>query len=204
VLAAFAPTAAHALVLTFDPVNLNFERIDQSYGDRVTMTPQDGFFYGTDGGFTPHIEVDYGVLPEALPSLWMTGYGDLINILYEDQDGYGQLEVTLTADPLWNVLLHGFDMAAYSAVGPINSVSVRDGLGNVLFMESDVQIVATGHDAFVFDPPLQGQTLVIAVDSGNLGTTSDNIGIDNIEFSQLSVPLPVQATTWGGVKALYR
>jgi hypothetical protein len=197
-------SASHATVLTFDPVNMNFEHVSQDYGDRVTMTPQNGFEYGTDAGFTPNVEVDYGLLPTAIPALWTTGYGDLTNVLYEDQDGYGYLEITLTADPLWNVQLHGFDMAAYSNVNPINSVTVRDGVGTVLFNQNNVSITASGHDSFTFDPPLQAATIVIAIDTHNLGTVSDNISIDNITFGQLSVPLPVEASTWGSVKALFR
>jgi hypothetical protein len=203
-LAALVPPPARALVLTFDPVTSNFERIDPGYGDRVTATPQNGFSYGTDGGFTPNVVVEYGVLPEALPSLWKTGYGDLTNILFEDQDGYGHLEVTLTADVHWNVVLWGFDMAAYSAVAPINGVTVRDGQGNVLFSAPGAQIPSSGHGVFAFDPPLEAPVLIIAVDSHNLGTFSDNIGIDNISFGQISAPMPVRSTTWGKVKALYR
>jgi hypothetical protein len=193
-----------ALVLTFDPVAMNFERVNQDYGDRVTMTPQNGLSYGTDNGFTPNIVVDYGILPDAIPSYWIVGYGDLTNVLYEDQDGFGYLEVTFTADDNWDVLLHGFDMAAYASVNPINGVSVRDGYGNVLFSASDVPVAATGHDTYTFDPPLQGHVLIVAFDAHNLGTLSDDIAIDNIAFSQTSDTLPVHTSTWGAVKALYR
>lgn len=204
VLALFAPGAARATVLTFDPVNMNFEHVDQAYGDRVTQTPQDGFEYGTGGGFTPNIVVDYGLLPDAIPALWTAGYGDLTNVLFEDQDGNGYLEITLTADAQWAVQLAGFDMAAYSARPAINSISVRDGSGGVLFNVDDVTVTATGHDTYVFSPPLEARTIVIAIDTHNLGTFSDDVAIDNIAFSQVSAPLPVETRTWGGVKALYR
>jgi hypothetical protein len=195
---------ARGLVLTFDPVSMNFEHVNQDYGDRVTMTPQNGLSYGTDGGFTPNIVVDYGILPTAIPSYWQVGYGDLVNVLYEDQDGYGYLEVTFTADSNWDVQVSGFDMAAYALVNPINSVTVRDGYDTVLFSQTDVLIPATGHLAFTFDPPLQGHILIVAFDAHNLGTLSDDICIDNIEFSQTSDLLAVETSTWGRVKALYR
>ncbi|MDH4038701.1 MAG: hypothetical protein OEX18_14000 [Candidatus Krumholzibacteria bacterium] len=203
-LLALAGLPARATVLTFDPVALNFEAVSQDYGDRVTTTPENGFEYGTAGGFTPNIVVDYGVLPEALPALWTAGYGDLVNVLFENQDGYGHLEITLTADALWNVVLDGFDMAAYSSVGTINSVSVRDGAGTELFSQTDVQITNTGHDTFSFAPALQGQVLIIAIDTQNLGSRSDDIAIDNITFGQIASPNPVESKTWGGVKALFR
>jgi hypothetical protein len=195
---------AGALELTFDPVDHDFQRIDQGYGDRVTTTPQDGMEYGTAEGFTPNVETSYGPIPPALPSLWRVGYGDLVDVLFEDQDSWGVLEVTFTADPQWNVALHGFDMAAYRSVGPIRSLQVRDGAGTVLFTESDVSIPAVSHRRFEFDPPLEAHVLVLAFDSGNLGQHSDDIGMDNIAFSQVSVPLGVEPSSWGRTKALYR
>jgi len=201
---ALAPGApARATVLTFDPVAMNFERVNQDYGDRVTMSPQDGLSYGTGGGFTPNVLVDYGILPEAIPSYWTVGYGDLTNVLFEDQDGYGYLEVTLTADSGWDVFLYGFDMAAYANVSPVNSVSVRDGVGNVLFSEGNVAIPASGHLSFAFAPVLQAHVLIVAIDAHNLGSLSDDIAIDNIAFGQTNA-LPVKMSTWGRVKALYR
>jgi len=200
----FLAAPAQALVLTFDPVNRNFEHVSQSYGDRVSATPQDGFSYGTEDGFTPNVEVDYGLLHEAVPALWTAGYGDLVNVLFEDHDGIGLLEVTFTADPGWNVALHSFDMAAYSVVGPINSVSVRDGQGAILFAQNSVSVPVSGHATFSFDAALTGQVLILAFDSSNLGSQSDDVCFDNIRFSQFEAPVPVEPVTWGRIKALYR
>jgi hypothetical protein len=202
-LAALAAPAA-ALELTFDPVEENFQPVDQAYGDRVTQTPQDGFSYGIAGGFTPNVEVSYGPIPPAMPHLWTTGYGDLVNVLYEDQDGFGQLEVTFSADPGWRVELHGFDMAAYSTVAPIRRLEVRNGAGDVLFAQDDVAVPHAGHVTFTFDPPLAARWIVLSFDSGNLGSQSDNVCLDNIAFSQAEAALPVEAVSWGRVKSRYR
>ena len=103
------PQAALASILTFDqdPPITNFERVDQAYGDRVTSTTMPGnFLYGEAGeGFTPNVVVDYGPTG-SLPSLWTTGYADLVNALFEDQDGFGVLEVSFTADPGFNVNIY--------------------------------------------------------------------------------------------------
>lgn len=197
-----AANSAHALELIFDPVDFNFELVDQAYGDRVTMTPQLGFEYGIAHGFTPNVEVAYG--PQgAQPKLYTTGYGDLVNVLFDDLDGFGHLEVTLAADETWEVVLHGFDMAAYSAVGPINAVRVRDGAGTALHVETDVLISASTHTTFAFDPPLRARVVIIEIDSSNLGTRSDDIGIDDIVFGQEMAPVPVERTSWSGVKSRY-
>lgn len=195
---------ALALELTFDPVERNFERINQAYGDRVTQIPQGGFSYGEEGGFTPNVEVGYGPIPRASPSLWTIGYGDLVNVLYEDADGFGHLEITFTADPRWSAALHGFDLAAYSVIDPINGWSVRNGAGTVLVSESDVAVPYPGHLSYSFDPPLEAATLVLELDSANLESQSDNVCVDNIVFSQVEAPLAIDPASWAGLKSLYR
>ena len=95
-------------------------------------------------------------------------------------------------------------MAAWSAVGFINSVEVRNGDGDVLFSEASVDIPAIGHRTFVFDPPLAGQAIIISFDSSNLGSRSDDVCIDNIQFGQIQAPVPTESGTWGGVKNRYR
>lgn len=193
---------ARALVLIFDPVPIIFDPVDQAYGDRVTMTPQGGDEYGTAHGFTPNVEVAYG--PDgAQPKLYTTGYGELVNVLFEDLDGFGHLEITLSADPTWEVVLHGFDLAAFSAVAPIEAVRIRDGASNELFAQSGVPISSSTRTTFGFDPPLRAPVVIVELDTSNLGSRSDDVGIDNIAFGQEVAPVPIQWLSWGGVKHRY-
>lgn len=206
VAAALALTAGtgRGLVLTFDPIAINGAPIDQAYGDRVATTPQSGLMYDTEGGFTPNVVVDYGFLPFAAPSLWRNGYGDLVNVLFDAQPSYGRIDIRMTADEGWNVALSGFDLATWAAVDPIRSLRIYTSTGDVLLSESDVEISADSHTEYRFDPPLTGQWISIAFDSGNLAGGSEYVGIDNIAFSQLPVVVPVEHVSWGALKARHR
>jgi hypothetical protein len=196
--------SAAATLLIFEPAGENFQALDQAYGDRVAATHQDGFIYGGAGGFTPNVTAAYGPIPPALPALWTVGYGDLLNVLFENKDAWGILEIKLAADLGWLVNLSGFDMAAWRDVGPIRSLRVMNAEGDLLFDEADVAIPFSGHVSFAFDPPLVGRSLTIRFDSGNLGSHSDDIGIDNIKFGQQQSPTSVEPETWAGTKSLYR
>lgn len=200
---ALISSPAHALVLIFEPVVENYEPLDQSYGDRVISTSQDGFVYGVEGGFTPNVEADYGVLPYATPSLFRVGFGDLRDVLFDSASDFGHLEVALTADEGWNVTLSRFEMAAWRATNPINAVQVYTQAGDVLFDARDVQIAHDTHTIFSFDPPLIARKLVIAIDASNLGGLSDNIAIDNVVFGQVEATLPVEIVSWGALKTSY-
>ena len=193
----------HATVLTFQPAT-NFGPIDQAYGDHVASTSQNGFLYEPDGGFTPNLTVDYGPLPQAAPTLYGTGFGNLLNVLYEDADGFGILEITIEGDDQWLVKLAGFDLGSYGVSNTIRRVSVHDNYGNVLFSQYDVEVEAIAHTSFDFDPPLAGDQLVIRIDTSNLGYSSDNVAIDNVQFSQAPKTTPVDADTWASLKAQFR
>ena len=133
-----ATPTADATVLIFEPVLANYQPLDQTYGDRVASTSQDSFVYGPVGGFTPNIEIDYGVLPHADLQLFRDGYGDLQDVLFDASNGFGHLEVALTADDGWVVELDSFDLAAWNRVNPINAVQVWTGGGDMLFDERNV------------------------------------------------------------------
>ena len=197
-------TPANATELIFEPTNVNFQPVDQAYGDRVVATAQDGFLYGAAGGATPNVTVSYGPPENTVPEQWTVGYGDLAGVLFDDQDSWGRLEIALATDAGWLVSLSGFDMAAWRVGGAIRSLRVWNGAGELLFDESDVDIPSTGHVHFGFDPPLTARWLTIGFDAGNLGGLSDNIGIDNIEFSQVESPTAVEPGTWARTKAEYR
>lgn len=202
VLAVVPPAASTELI--FEPTTQAGVPVDAAYGDRVSATAQDGFLYGAGGGFTPNVTVDYG--PWDLSDLrrWTTGYGDLEGVLYDEQDGRGYLEVRFAADAGWRTRLEGFDMAAWRVGGSIRFVRVWNGAGDILFEQTDVDVPTTGHLHFAFDPPLEGRWLTIAFDAGNLGTYSDNIGIDNVRFGQGESPTAVEPESWGRTKAGFR
>lgn len=202
-------SAAHGTILTFDQNNpdgsgvSNFEGIDQTYGDNVTGSPDannNGYAFG-DEGTTPNVTVEYtgfGTNPgSADPSLWTTGYGNLTNILFEDNDNFGLLNVVFTAEPGWEVQLFEFDMAAFSNAftsdPTINFVRVLDGDGNELFFEEDAVISESTRTSFDFtSEPLTASTIQLQFDTGNLGGLSDDIAFDNVRFGQV-IPEPATA-----------
>ncbi|MBA3514579.1 MAG: PEP-CTERM sorting domain-containing protein [Pyrinomonadaceae bacterium] len=169
-------SSARAEVLTF-PTLTNASANDPNYGDRLPGTP--------------NVVVDYGPAG-ALPRRWTTNYGDLVGVLYEENDGFGILEITFSADPGFVVTLSSFDMGAYLNTDRIiNSVQVIDvGSNTTLFSQSNALIrgSTTGpdgrHTTFSFATPLFAQFLRIRFDAGNLGGFSDDVGIDNIVFGQ--------------------
>ena len=175
-----------ASVLTFDidPLS-NFLAIDQDYGDSITAITDGGFSYGADEGFTPNVNVSYGADD---PSLWGTGYGNLTNVLFEDTDITGVLEITFTADPGYMVNLHGFELASFSGDRTIDLVDISG--TSSLFSQMDVAVSGSTSTAFDFTTPLQANEFTIQIDARNLGNRNDDIAIDNIVFSQVSIPEP--------------
>lgn len=167
-----------------------------NYGDRVTAVSQDGFRYLMTGGPTPNIEASYVNVAG-----WPSGYGNLTNIIYVRSPG--PLELTLTADPGFEVLLHGFDLGAWLNTNRvIRSVQVLDLGGAVLFGQDNVQVngLQGTHSSLSFAAPLQARVLRIRIDSGNLGTSLENIGIDNVHYSQTTVPVFTDVALYPGVK----
>lgn len=194
-----APAAA--TVLIFEYPGLNGDPVPQDYGDRVAAAAMGDFMYGLDHGLTPHVVADY--FGTAGAKRWDTGYGDLVNVLYPESEGSALLRITLTADPGWLVSLHGFDLGGYPGADyTISALRVLDGAGALLLEESGVLVrgaTADGlgrrHTSFDFAEPFTAQTIVIEFETGPLGGASDNIGIDNIAFSQVPAPasLPLAA-----------
>ena len=197
---------ANGAVLTFDIAGIgNFDNVAQNYGDRITATTIGNFSYGAAEGLTPNVEIDYGSTD---PSLWTTGYGDLTNVLFENVDNTGFLTITLMADPGFEVILHSFDVASFSSSDDtIDLVGVGDApLSSSLFGETNAIISATTSTAYDFLTPLQASEVVITIDSRNIGSSNDNIGIDNITFSQVAIPEPSSALllVFGGLGIIGR
>jgi len=128
---------------------------------------------------------------------WSSGFGDLTNVIAQSSRGVdsGRIDITLTADPGWAVLLTSFDMAVFPS-GPftshvINSVQVTDGSGNVMYSQLNPTIVSAGHNSFT--PGVSGPVLHILIDASNvLNDQAENIGLDNIQFTE-QIPEP---STW--------
>lgn len=204
-------TVASATRLTFNTINgtvVSATDLTSSpnYGHRVTATTMGIFSYGAEGGFTPNVTVAYraqtplGTFPGL--SVWTSGYGDLQNTVWSGgasnqvpNDGY----VTLTADAGFQVSLHSFRTALWST-GPAQytDISVRDGLGNVLYSSNTANPVGGNvlHD--FTSSPLTAQQLEIKFGQGWW------ITLDDVTYSQ-AVPEPGTMLVLGaGLVALAR
>lgn len=185
-------SAAEATVLIFEPAGTNGSAIDQAYGDNVVSASQDGFSYGNGGeGFTPNVVTEYG-LGEGTINRWGPDYGDLNDVIYREEDNDGNLLVRLTADAGFTVELLSLDLAGWpNADYTITSLRVFDQSNSVLFSQNNVFVDGTaGHSSFALSG-VSGQSLTIDARI-DLGSNSDNIGMDNIRFSQSrSNPSPV-------------
>ncbi len=210
VIASFAESNATLLTFDQDPPITDFETLDESYGDRVTSTTMPGnYLYGEMGeGFTPNVVIDYGPDPGADPRLWSTGYGDLSNVLFENNDAFGILRLTFTADTGFVVRLHSWDIIAYTtsfASDPtIDYVRVLDSDGTELYREDSKSISRTTHTTFDFSAtPFTDDVLVLEYSSNNLTGQTDSIASDNFRFSQAAaVPEASILFIWTGLTAI--
>ena len=197
---ALAPASAGATVLTFDVSGgvSNHANIAQTYGDNVAAALQAGHSYGVGAeGFTPNVAVDYGATGED-PALWTTGYGDLTNILFNDADSDTTFTTRFTADSGYLVSLLGFDMASFLSAGQtIQGFTIRDvGANTVLFSQGSTFISGATHNSFSFNG-VRANTLELVVNLTGLGGVSDDIGLDNVRFSQaLATPGIPEPATW--------
>jgi len=190
--------SSSATVLTFDiDGSTNGMVMPAGYGDNVTSTTMGAFHYGSAGGFTPNIVLDY-LAPNPQPSatFWSTGFSDLTNVVNNEDDGEDQFTIQFTAGAGMFVRLDGFDLGNFAVAVTLPGLRVEDGNGNVLFSMSNFTVpdASQPHLDFDFASGLFGTTLKIIVDTTGLGGNSDNIGLDNIQFEESAVPEPA---TWG-------
>jgi hypothetical protein len=193
--------------------------IPGDYGDRITASSETLvggtiYQYGLDQGATPNVVVSYG--PFSIftggPQLWREGYGDLNGILFQASEGpigndYDILDIVLVADPGFDVVLHSADLGGFGDY-IIDSVTVFDGvpfpfltpMNQIFGPQSMVSAPAVGHNTIDFGD-LQSHVIWLRIDANNLGDESDNIGIDNIVFSQMENVDSVEEVDLGAIEA---
>jgi hypothetical protein len=106
--------------------------------------------------------------------------------------------ITLVADSGYAVRLHSLELGGwFQADYTINALEVwsddvmvwvqRDFLvQGSMAAETDV-----GYSSQAFEVPVVGSAITIVIDSANLGRAADNIGVDNVAFSQVALGVSV-------------
>ena len=186
-----APAAASS-ILTFNVTGISSaQNINQNYGDRISGPSDAVGSYGTDNGvYTPNVLVGYGATGED-PALWTTGYGDLTNIYFNDTDSDTTLTMSLTADSGYLVSLLSFDIASFVDAGQtIQGARVLDGANSAVLWTLGATFI-TGTTHLNLAPNVTANSLVLEINLTGLGGVSDDIGLDNVTFSQSNSPSAV-------------
>ncbi|HEX8520937.1 MAG TPA: calcium-binding protein [Tepidisphaeraceae bacterium] len=173
-------------VLTFDVASaVAGTALSQSYGDRVMGATQGSFKYSTASGATPNVTATYG--PNATDvRQWDSAYGDLLNTIFAGKTASGLLDIKLTADLDFKAQLNAIDLAGKNGRDfTIKSVQVFDGADHVLFTQNNVVVKGTGHTHLTF-PGVSSRVVRLRIDTSNLGTDMDMVGVDNVDFSQVA------------------
>ncbi len=200
VVTSLAGSPAQATVLTFD-ANLGYAAaIPQDYGDRVVAATMGDYSYGSEGGWTSHVETTYATENvNTTVTYWGDSHNDLTGVAnneYADTWSDTGFSVTFTADPGYEVLLYGFDVGNWDYMALSVPISVKGLAGQVLYSERISLPDRTGpHIAVDFsDAPLVSEHLTIHVDIGQLlpanwyPAAADSFGLDNIMIGQVPEP----------------
>jgi hypothetical protein len=176
--------------------------VNDLYGDNVTSASMLGglFQYGATGGFTPNVVVNYDTDIAAIPLTWRYDFGDLTRVIYVNP-ATGIMTIRFTADPGYKVQLHSFDLGGWNQSDyVINGVEVIDVTNATsLYSATNVNVLGAGptHTDIDFNTPLGAQVLDLKIDASILGSLADNIGIDNIVFTQVAIPEPTSTIALG-------
>jgi hypothetical protein len=179
---------AQSTVLTFDGFEDN-EIVPQSYGDRVLDF---GTSYGSTGGTTPNIEVDYVPISNGIPlTSWISDYAPLTNALSSvefDTQGY----VQLTPDAGFDVVLESFQVSAFADESFSDSrIFVTEGTHSTLFDTGTFTFNAGTAQTYPLGPLRSSIGLRINV------REFGDLGIDNITFAQVpTIPEPQTYALW--------
>lgn len=184
---------SQATILTFDVTgNTVGVFMDDAYGDNVTAATMGNFGYDISNGITPDVTVSYSGGTAGQLSWWSTGYSDLTNVIYYEPDGSSPMRVTFTGSNGQNAVLNSFDLGNFGGEVTLPGLTVRDGSGNLLWSALNVTVPIFTSPALNFNVGgVAAEVLVLEVDLTGLGSSSDNIGLDNISFSQEPVPEPM-------------
>jgi len=214
-------TEARATQLTFDVYTNsakgvthhapNSTVVPPSYGDNVSDFDPGALFegqyyyrYGSDGGFTPHVTVEYrfwnnpGDNGGPNGRIWDTGYGDLQYVAYPSVN-QSFVEMRFAADFGYRVTLSNFNIAAFGAsLGGQTVKVVRDaGLPSATTLWSagpDGGVTVTGggsHDTYMPNILVaDGHTVSLIYGQ------SGNIGVDNVVIVE-SIPEPTAGVLLG-------
>lgn len=193
----FPVTAVQATELTFDIEDIsNGSVMPQNYGDNVVAVDVGGFHYGDAGGFTPNVVISYADPFGNNITYWGPGFNDLNGVLNNEDDGEAGYSITLTADTGFVVSLLGFDMRNYSSEVTLPGLTIVNGNGDIVFSQVNFSVPSSSAPHLDYDfNNISAQEISISIDTTGLGGNSDNIGLDNIQFSQAAV-VPVPTAMW--------
>ncbi len=175
----------------------------QAYGDFVTNTTMGAYSYGESGeGFTPNVAVEYiGDGGDGL-DFWTTGYGDLVNIVENEDNGERWTIIRFAATLGCETVLHSLDMGNY-IYSPIviDSITVTNESGAVLFQTNNFTLGANAADhTHINFGSITGQVLTLVLDLQTAAITIDNdkVGLDNITFSQIGTAIVPNTEAFDG------
>ncbi len=172
--------AGQATELNFNIPSFSLTGVNASYGDRVSSF---GSGYGSAGGATPNIVVDFVTNNNSNFTIYASGYASLVNALGHSSfnvPGY----VQLTPDAGFDVVLMGFQVAGWSVSSYPNSrIRVID-LASNSFLDTGLFTFGTNTVLSYPAQPIRSSLgLRIMVDDFG------DLGLDNLVFGQVaSVP----------------
>jgi MSHA biogenesis protein MshQ len=185
-----------ATVLTFEVFGADgYDPIPQDYGDNVTTVGDGVGNYDEGNGFTPNVQASYRTLEdfgssgqtEPTLSYWDRNYGDLRDVAFASVNG-DVAELTLQAEPGFEVVLNSFDMAGWNRADLTGeALRIYNGDYSTLLFEqapfsADGDGPGNSGDSFNF-------SINVAASEVHIQWGRDwNIGIDNVNFDQQAAP----------------
>ena len=126
--AVWGTQASQATVLDFNHPNNNapYAFYDtNNYGDNVFATPQNGFQYGTNYGFTPDVTLSVdnvgNLFVVANSTVWITNISPPRSVLgLYGTSATNAMTFTITPHPAWSVTLRSFYAGVYGGGGTPN------------------------------------------------------------------------------------
>ena len=184
-LTAFGPVVSNATTLDFENLGIvEYDPILPTLGSNANAA---GNGYSEGSGWTPNVAVSMmttnssGGMIDPHIAWWSDGFGDLHNVGFHTTDG-GFARITLTANPGFLVTLNSFDLGGYSVDRTASRLRIMDENGTDLWNQSGATILNATHSSFT--PSVTSSKLVLEYG------TNWNIGIDNVNFTQMSAPVP--------------